>query len=123
MKLAGLCICLVALTNTACAAGPTRSESQLLRSYAVAQCIARAYPGTDAASDAKAAAAGYMEFGNVEADAYSAMVELAENARQRQYRGKNGEPLHMMKCIDLAFSSQLDEAVRAYVSNYPELKE
>lgn len=103
-----------ASSTVAYADGPVRSEAQLLRSYAAAQCIARAYPNTTTASDAKAAAAGYLEFGNVDADAYSEAVKLAEKALQHNYRGKKGEPLHVMKCIDLMFSPALDTLVERY---------
>lgn len=114
MKSAAPLFILCALSNVACAAGPARSEAQLLRSYALAQCIAKAYPNTSVASDAKAAAGGYLEFGSIDAEAYAESMKLAEKALQDEYRGKKGEPLHVMKCIDLMFSPALDVIVKNY---------
>lgn len=50
----------------------------MLPSYALAQCFAKAYSNTNAASDPNATAAGYLEFGNIDADAYAEAMKIAE---------------------------------------------
>ena len=100
----------------ACAGEPVmRSETDILKSYAFSQCIARAYPNTKIAADAKAASAGYMEFGNISIEAYSEAVSLAQKTLKKSYRGKRGEPLHVMKCVDFMFSAELALLVEQYV--------
>jgi hypothetical protein len=85
-----------------------RSDSQLLKSYAVSQCIARGYPRTPIAEDAKAASGGYLEFGRVPVDMYGDAIALAEKALKLTYQSKSGKELQIMKCIDLIFDPALD---------------
>lgn len=111
---------LAALANVASGAdAPHRTESQLLKSYAVSQCIARAYPESPVSADAKAAAAGFLEYGSVGPEAYSEIVALADEALGKQYLGKGGEPLHVMKCIDLLFDKRLADVVEKYAGRGP----
>ena len=56
-----------------------------------------------------------MEFGNIDIDAYSEAVSLAQNALKKSYQGKRGEPLHVMKCVDFMFSTEIALLVEKYV--------
>lgn len=95
----------------------TRSEAQLLKSYAVSQCVARAYPYSPVSEDARATAAGYLEFGNVPIDRYGEAIALAEKALQKTYQSKDGKKLEVMKCIDLMFDPQLEVLSLRLLSN------
>lgn len=109
-----MAIVLVALVG--CASAGSSEEGRLLKSFALAQCLARAYPDTPMALDARAAASGYLEFGSVGAESYAEVVELADAALKRPYQGKDGEPLHVMKCIDFALGAELDAHVQLEVT-------
>lgn len=65
---------LVAGCATAGTPAPDRAddghEASLLTRYALGQCLVAAYPGTGVERDARAAAAGYLEFGSLPIEAY-----------------------------------------------------
>jgi len=84
------------------------SEASLLTRYALSQCLAAAYPDTGIERDARAAAGGYLEFGNLQIEAYEHATAIARAAASRRYEGKQGEPLHVMKCLDLMDSPELE---------------
>ena len=95
--------------TSAPAAADGDNQASLLTRYTLGQCLAAAYPGTDIARDASAAAGGYLEFGDLPIEAYEEATALAKEAAARSYTGKHGEPLHAMKCLDLLDSAGLAE--------------
>ena len=96
-------------------------EASLLTRYVLSQCLARAYPDTDLARDAQAAAGGYMEFGSLPIEAYEEAAVLAAEAASRTYQGKHGHPLHAMKCLDLLQSPELDGLLERNVVGFDEM--
>ncbi|MEY4582957.1 MAG: hypothetical protein RL701_7660 [Pseudomonadota bacterium] len=90
-------------------------EERLLTKYAISQCIARGYPTETIATDANAAAGGYLEHGNLEVDAYGEAVALAERALARVYKGQHGESLNVMKCLDLLGSRDLEQLTQRHL--------
>lgn len=83
-------------------------ESLRYTKYTLAQCIAKAYPNTPVATDARAALDGYLENGALGADAYVDATTLATSASEQHFEGLNGEPLHVAKCLDLIGSPELE---------------
>ena len=100
-----------------CACGSHQQQQETLRytKYTLAQCIAKAYPDTPVATDARAALGGYLENGDLEADAYADATTLATSASKQQYEGLNGEPLHVAKCLDLLGSPELEALNRKHI--------
>lgn len=94
-------------------------EASLLTRYVLSQCLARAYPDTDIARDAQAAAGGYMEFGSFPIEAYEEAAALAAEAASRTYQSKPGHPLHAMKCLDLLDGPELDRLIKRNVAPVP----
>ena len=94
--------------------GRKYSQADLLRNYALARCLSRAFPDSQLAPDASATAAGYLERGSVSADAYAEIAKLAEEFLARKYSSLSGQPLQTMKCIDLFHSSDVDRVVRRF---------
>lgn len=90
------------------------TEASLLTRYTLAQCLARAYPDTPTASDAGAAAGGYLEFGDLAIEPYEAASRLAADTAAQRYTGKHGEPLHAMKCLDLLVDPRLEHLLDQY---------
>lgn len=110
---------LVAGCATAGTPAPDRAddshEASLLTRYALGQCLAATYPGTAIERDARAAAAGYLEFGSLPIEAYEDATALARDAASRAYAGKHGEPLHAMKCLDLLHSPELERLLDRHI--------
>lgn len=112
VKLSALYI--VALCS-ACGSHQQQQETLRYTKYTLAQCIAKAYPDTPVASDARAALGGYLENGDLEADAYADATTLATSASKQHYEGLNGEPLHVAKCLDLLGSHELEALLNKHV--------
>jgi Type VI secretion system (T6SS), amidase immunity protein len=90
------------------------SEADLLRNWALARCLSRAFPGSPLEGDAAAATGGYLERGAVEAEAYAELAKLADQFLSRTYASQSGQPLQTMKCIDLFHSAEVDRVVKRY---------
>jgi len=95
---------------------PRYSQADLLKNYAIARCLSQAFPGSPLAPDASASAAGYLERGSVNADAYVEIAKLADTFLSRKYPSMSGQPLQTMKCIDLFHSTDLDRIVRRFTA-------
>src|SRR5690606_22154418 len=106
---------------TSCVSSAERDpekELKLIKSYALSQCIARAFPHTEITSDARASAGGYMEHGGLPVEAYEAVVALVDEKLRTTYRGKHGEALHTMKCVDLGYSAELEAVARKSIADF-----
>jgi hypothetical protein len=116
----GLSVLAVSLAVGPTGAGDTAppgvrySDAELLRNWALARCLSKAFPGSPLEPDAAAAGAGYVEWGSVEADAYTEIATLADRFLSRTYGSQSGQPLQTMKCIDLFHSAELDRIVKRY---------
>jgi hypothetical protein len=100
-----------------CACGSHQQHQETLRytKYTLAQCIAKAYPDTPVATDARAALGGYLENGDLEADAYADATTVAISASKQHYEGLDGEPLHVAKCLDLIGSPELEALLNKHI--------
>lgn len=99
-----------------CACGSYQQQESLrYTKYTLAQCIAKAYPNTPVATDARAALGGYLENGDLEADAYADATTLATSASKQPYEGLDGEPLHVAKCLDILESPELGVLIRKHI--------
>lgn len=113
-------VCACALATHACATTTSArdyDDATQLKNVALAQCIARGYDVPAERDDALAAVGAYVEFGQVnDTDAYIAVTELADKWLRKPYQSKSGQPLTLMKCIDLFHSDALNALVRRYAS-------
>jgi hypothetical protein len=90
------------------------SAAQYLKNFALSACIAEAYRSDEVKKDGSAAAGGYLELGSFPMEAYEEAAALGKKFLARTYRGKHGEALTLMKCIDLFHSTELEQVVRKY---------
>lgn len=90
-------------------------EANLFRNFTLSQCIARAYPNSEVACEARSASAGYLEFGSLPIEAYEEAILLVEKTLSIPYLSKNGRPLHIMKCLDLSTAQPMNDLIRKYV--------
>lgn len=104
--------------STGCAAQSIRTynDADLLKNYALAKCMGMTHKSLELKRDTDATAQGYLEFGNVDFQAYEEAVSLARTYLGRKYVSKSGDPLKVMKCIDLYHSHELELLVRKYVA-------
>lgn len=104
--------------TTGCSAQSVRtySDKELLENYALTKCIGMTHNSVELKKDADASAQGYLEFGNVDFQAYEDAIALASSFLNRSYDSKSGAPLNVMKCIDMYHSRELDVLVEKYVS-------
>jgi hypothetical protein len=85
------------------------------RDHALREVHAKAYPDSAVASDASEAQGGYLENGTLDSDAYAASGAMVDLALKQTYRGLNGQPLHVAKCLDLLGTEEMDTLVFRYV--------
>jgi hypothetical protein len=90
------------------------SPVQYLKNFALSACIAEGYSDGEVKKDANAAAGGYLELGHFAFEAYEEAAALGKTFLAKQYRGKHGEKLTLMKCIDLFHSPELDRLAKKY---------
>ena len=90
------------------------SPAQYLNNFALSACIAEGYRAGEVKQDGSAAAGGYLELGSFPMEAYEKAAALGKTFLARDYRGKHGETLTLMKCIDLFHSRELEELAREY---------
>lgn len=96
------------------------SPVEYLRNFALSRCIVDGYDLPAAVSgDITAAANGYLELGSLPIEAYSEAASAARVFLKKQYVGKYGDSLILMKCIDLYHSKELDEIARKYPHEKP----
>lgn len=90
------------------------SPAQYLKNFALSACIAEGYGAEEVKKDGNAAAGGYLELGSLPFAAHEEAAALGKRFLARDYRGKSGEKLTLMKCIDLFHSEELDRLARKY---------
>ena len=90
------------------------STAQYLKNFALSACIAEGYRSDEVKKDGSAAAGGYLELGSFPMEAYEEAAALGKKFLARTYRGKHGEALTLMKCIDLFHSTELEQLARKY---------
>lgn len=99
--------------NTAQASSTDAAKN--LRNFALSNCLYQAFPESEAGTEAKAAAGGYVEIGSLDADAYADAAELAKKYLQTKYESKSEQvKLTVMKCIDLSQSDELEAILKEY---------
>jgi hypothetical protein len=87
---------------------------QYLKNFALSACITEGYRAEEVKQDGSAAAGGYLELGSLPMAAYEKAAALGKAFLARDYRGKHGETLTLMKCIDLFNSKELEQLARKY---------
>jgi hypothetical protein len=90
------------------------SPIQYLKNFALSTCIADGYKSDDVVKDSNAAAGGYLELGSFPFEAYEEAASLGKKFLAKDYQGKSGEQITLMKCIDLFHSKELDQLAKRY---------
>ncbi|CAI0725197.1 Uncharacterised protein [Serratia entomophila] len=90
------------------------SPEENLKNYALSVCIADGYSAREVKKDAAAAARGYTEFGDYSLEAHTAVRALAKEFLAKPYDSQSGEPMTMVKCIDLVHSQELQVIIKKY---------
>jgi hypothetical protein len=90
------------------------SPVQYLKNFALSTCIADGYKSDDVVKDSTAAAGGYLELGSLPFDAYAQAAALGKTFLAKDYQGKSGGQLTLMKCIDFFQSKELDRLAKKY---------
>jgi hypothetical protein len=90
------------------------SPIQYLKNFALSTCIADGYKSDDVVKDSTAAAGGYLELGSFPFEAYEQAAALGKTFLAKDYQGKSGEQLTLMKCIDFFHSKELDRLAKRY---------
>lgn len=93
------------------AAAPDYDEPTMLRNWAMARCVMRAYEDGPMRKDAGASAAGYLEFGSSAFEVYEAIDALVIAQLNKTYPSKSGEKMQMMKCLDLMHGKALERLI------------
>jgi hypothetical protein len=107
---------LVALTLSSggAEARVTYSPSEYLKNFALSVCLADGYTADETHKDSLAAASGYSELGSLPIEAYEEAEALARRFLAKDYKSVSGQPLTLMKCVDLFHSGELDQIARKY---------
>jgi len=90
------------------------SPIQYLKNFALSTCMADGYKSDEVVKDSSAAAGGYLEPGSFPFEAYEEAAALGKKFLAREYQGKSGEKLTLMKCIDFFHSKELDQLAKKY---------
>jgi Type VI secretion system (T6SS), amidase immunity protein len=90
------------------------SSAQYLKNFALSVCISNGYKSDEVVKDSLAAAGGYLEHGSFPFEAYEEADALSKRFLAREYLGKHGEKLTLMKCIDFFHSKDLERLVKKY---------
>lgn len=114
LVLATVCQCLAPAASHAQTARKPYSGSDYLRNYALSTCIADGYRDEAVVKDSSAAARGYLELGSYPIEAHTEATKLAREFLKREYKSASGEPLTLMKCIDLYHSRELRQIIKKY---------
>jgi hypothetical protein len=90
------------------------SPAQYLKNFALSVCISNGYKSDEVVKDSLAAAGGYLELGSFPFEAYEEADALSKRFLAKEYQGKHGEKLTLMKCIDFLHSEDLRQIVKKY---------
>jgi hypothetical protein len=87
------------------------TEAALARNYVFASCLIDKYSGSPLASEAEVWAGGLVEHGNIAADLYSELAQLAQTLAPTPQVSKNGTPMLMESCMALYNNPTLHEKI------------
>jgi hypothetical protein len=90
------------------------SPAQYLKNFALSVCISNGYKSDEVVKDGLAAAGGYLELGSFPFEAYEEADALSKRFLAKEYQGKHGDKLILMKCIDFFHSEDLEQIVKKY---------
>ncbi len=93
------------------------SELELYKRYSLSTCVSDGYESKEIVSDAAAAARGYLEFGNLDLEAYTEATFLGREFLNKEYKSKHGHKLTLMKCLDFINSEELQRIYDKYKNN------
>jgi hypothetical protein len=97
----------------ALAAEPQRARARatddaaLARQYVLAACLIKRYPNSPIAQEAETWAGGLVEHGNVPAEIYPKLAEIAEKRALPPQQSKSGMPMILQSCLQLYDSPAL----------------
>jgi hypothetical protein len=86
------------------------SESDLLRAFAFARCIEKAYQKTPFGEDAQRVANAYFELGKInKAEAYDRIAKVAESLDASKPTVRGGHSFAIMACLEFYESAKLKQ--------------
>ena len=94
------------------APSPSRPQTETLRDWALARCLARGANGAFA-RDAAVSAAALLERGDYGIEAYEPIEALVGRQLAKRYGGSVPGDYVTLKCLDLYHGAALDRLVRA----------
>lgn len=106
-------LCLASMAVVLTSSGRNVPESDLLRGYAFAACLAEGYRGTAFAADADRVAEMYMEAGKTRTqETYQKLRQAAKDAHPEKRAVVDQANLSIMVCLELYESKKLRTMVR-----------
>lgn len=86
------------------------------KKYAIANCLANAYPDSEFSSDAKHISGAYLQKGEFGLDMYENIRKYVSKYREKAYLSKHGRNLNIMQCIDLYESKELVSSINEFAN-------
>lgn len=85
----------------------SRQEFAIARNYVFAACVINRYKGSPLADEADAWASGLVEQGNLPAEMYSKLANLAQSAPMPEIT-RNGVSMKLQSCVEFIDSSKFE---------------
>ena len=104
------------LTLTACVSNKIQvvKEQLYFKKYAVSTCLRQSFDYSPLKDDAFIAVDAYLQKGNMPLEAYDELEILVDLWRNKDYSTKDGEQVHIPKCLDLYESKDLGDLYQKY---------
>lgn len=103
------------LAVAGCAAGTDAHRSAFNQEkYAIAYCLALAYPGSEMSRDARYVAGAYLQQGESGIDVYERVRDFVDEYREKTYVSKHDVNLNIMQCLDVISSPELAQAISGH---------
>ncbi len=90
------------------------AEERNFYNFAYTICVGSAFEDLAVKGDAGRSANGYIQFGNIELDAYQELRERVNFWLAKEYKSKQGGSLQLMKCNDFYHSGEIQEIYLRY---------
>jgi hypothetical protein len=113
-----IALCALYLSTSACAVAPDLNRgASNEEKYAVAYCLAVAYPESEASYDAQYVSGAYIQRGEYDIDVYERIRDFVDEYRKKPYVSKHNKNLSIMQCLDLYNSENLARAIKEAAAN------
>ena len=83
-------------------------EKEYFKKFALAMCFGKSFKHNKLQKDVGRSLNGYREYGRMDLEAYEELRHLVDLWRNKDYSTKDGEQIHIPKCLDLYESKDLD---------------